>query len=747
MFNINHWRGIMINSRKAIILLAAIFLFSVNLPAGEIHEAAISGNLDQLRSLLEQNPDWLNQRDDLGFTSLNLACREGHLDMVVALLDMGADLNLGDVDNSQPIHLAAQMGHIEIVEELLKRGVAINEQDNNGETPLLFSTFRQQAMAEYLIGRGADVDIANNHGFTPLFYSVIAGNEELFRQLVAKGADVNPATDDGIVPLHSAASYGRTEIARILLEKGAKIDAKTDQGETPLSWALNPQSMGVAQLLIEKGAKVNQRSESNRTPLHNAALRGTVAIAELLLEHGADINAVDDFGWTPLTLAALANVDIIKFLIVKGAEVNPALCSDKVSKCCIPNPTTPLHLAARQGYVDIAKALIDNGARVNVVDENGLTPLHEAVMQDKTEMAEYLISRGAFVDIKENRLGRSELLDAAIKGNTMMTKALIEAGANINLADNSNHAALEYALFHGFKTLAYKLLADGANDSGLVDLLNMPDLLKQTVGDKEAQIWYLGHSGWAIKTKNHFIIFDYMIDTSQTVPADASLACGHIDAEQLGDYNIYVFSTHEHWDHYHDNIFEWKDAISNIKYVLGHRPPEIPDTDYIFVAPRIEKDIDDIKMTTIRSTDAGVGYLLEVDDLVIFHGGDHANGSLDFSGGFTPEIDYLAQSKPHIDIAFMGVTGCSLGDPESVRAGLFYALDKLQPNVFFPMHSGWDSFRYQEFADSVQARNLPHKIACAVNNGDRFIYSNGEITKIDLDWKPAEAREETLTQK
>jgi ankyrin repeat protein/L-ascorbate metabolism protein UlaG (beta-lactamase superfamily) len=735
------------NPRKAIILLVAIFLFSVHLQAEEIHEVAAGGNLDQLRSLLAQHPDWLNQQDYLGFTPLNIACREGHRDMVVALLDMGADMNLGDVDNSQPIHLAAQMGHIEIVEELLRRGAGINEQDNNGGTPLLFSVFRQQAMAEYLIDRGADINIANNIGFTPLFYTVIAGNEELLKTLIEKGADVSPALESGIVPLHSAASYGRTEIARILLENGAKVDAKTEHGETPLSWALNSNCVDVATLLIEKGAKVKHRTESNRTPLHNAAQRGTVAIAELLLEQGAEINALDDAGWTPLTMGAMANLDIVKYLIIKGAEVNPAICTDKVSKCCIPNPTTPLHMAARHGKIDIAKALIDNGAKMNVVNENGLTPLHEAVARNEAAMVDYLISRGAFVDIREETYGYSELLYTAIKGNTQIADALLEAGVDINHADNSNHTALEYALFYGFKSLAYKLLANGADDGGLVNLLNMPNLLEQTAGDKEAQIWYLGHSGWAIKTKNHFMIFDYMIDTSQTVPADASLACGHIVPEQFGDYNVYVFSSHEHWDHYHDNIFEWKDAISNIKYVLGHRPEGIPAEDYIFAAPRIERDIDDIKMTTIRSTDAGVGYLLEVDDLVIFHGGDHANGNLDFSGGFTPEIDYLAQSKPHIDIAFMGVTGCSLGDPESVRAGLFYALDKLEPNVLFPMHGGDMSSRYQEFADSVQARNLPHKIACAVNKGDRFIYSNEEIKKIDLDWRPTEAREETLTQK
>ena len=731
---------------KSLLIMVAIIILSVNLYAGEIHEAVMQGNLARVNALLTEHPDWLNQQDNLGLTPLNLACQEGHLEIFHALLNKGADFNLGDLDNSQPIHLAAKAGQIEMVEELLNRGVDVNQPDNNGVTPLLFSSTTHLETAKYLLEHGADPDYKNERGFTALFYAAIGGNAELLQLYIDHGADVQPAVDGGIVPLHSAASYGRTEVARILIENGAKVEAKTEYDQTPLSWALNANSIGVAKLLIEHGAKINSRDQRNSTPLHNAAQRGNINIIEYFLEQGADINAVDDFGWTPLTMAALANADVVKYLIVRGAEVNPSQCHDKVSRCESNHTATPLHTAAREGNIEIAKALLDNGAKLNVLDEDGLTPLHYAIKYNKPEMVDYLLSRGAFVNIKDNNLNQNELHKAAITGNSEICKALLEAGASVNSPDHSNHSPLEYALHRGFHKLSYVMLANGADDSRLVELLNKPDLLDMNAEPGEAFIWHLGHSGWAIKTANHFMIFDYFMNPERELPDDYSLACGDINCAELNGQKVRVFCSHEHLDHYSDSIFNWRDQIDDIKYVLGHNPPT-PVGEYTYAAPHQVLNIDDIKVSTIPATDAGVAYLLEVDGLVIYHGGDHANENVEMSGEYPGEIDYIAGIAPEIDIAFMGVTGCSLGDPESVRAGLFYALDKMHPKVTFPMHAMNNPAAYLEFADSAQARNVPDKIVCAMNGGDRFIYKNGEITKVDIDWTPSEATEQKLSRR
>ncbi|MFZ5981773.1 MAG: hypothetical protein ACOYVF_14210, partial [Candidatus Zixiibacteriota bacterium] len=81
----------------------------------------------------------------------------------------------------------------------------------------------------------------------------------------------------------------------------------------------------------------------------------------------------------------------------------------------------------------------------------------------------------------------------------------------------------------------------------------------------------------------------------------------------------------------------------------------------------------------------------------------------------------------NIDIAFMGITGCSLGDPESVRAGIYYTLDKFNINTLFPMHGANNFYRYKEFADEANARGYATKVFYPINYGDCFIFKNSMI--------------------
>lgn len=125
------------------------------------------------------------------------------------------------------------------------------------------------------------------------------------------------------------------------------------------------------------------------------------------------------------------------------------------------------------------------------------------------------------------------------------------------------------------------------------------------------------------------------------------------------------------------------------------------------------------------SPDAGVGYLIEVDGLTIFHAGDHANGEVGLHAEYTDEIDYLAGLGKSIDMAFLPITGCSLGNPESVREGVYYALEKLQPDLFFPQHGGTATYVYREFVDAAREAGFTVKAACAENGDDSFTYGSG----------------------
>ena len=70
----------------------------------------------------------------------------------------------------------------------------------------------------------------------------------------------------------------------------------------------------------------------------------------------------------------------------------------------------------------------------------------------------------------------------------------------------------------------------------------------QDLGEGDARIWYLGHCGWAVKTRSRVLIFDYW--EREAVRGDPSLANGKVDPAELRDLDVYVFVSHSHGDHY-----------------------------------------------------------------------------------------------------------------------------------------------------------------------------------------------------
>jgi L-ascorbate metabolism protein UlaG (beta-lactamase superfamily) len=225
-------------------------------------------------------------------------------------------------------------------------------------------------------------------------------------------------------------------------------------------------------------------------------------------------------------------------------------------------------------------------------------------------------------------------------------------------------------------------------------------------------------------------VFDYWNWGRQ--PDDPGLCNGSIDGPELADQSVVVFASHEHGDHYDPGIFGWRDTVSEITYVLGCQPEDEEAADYVFAAARQNLTVEgagkasDVHITTLESNDSGVGFMVEVDGLVIFHPGDHANRQRDFSGPYKAEIDHMVAAGFKPDIAFLPISGCGFGDQEAVQLGAYYALEQLTPKVFMPMHSGGNSQRYREFVDDSQADFPQIQMIAVENDGDYFRYTKTE---------------------
>ena len=70
------------------------------------------------------------------------ACDNGNMDVAMALVDRGADVNARDVDESTPLHTACDKGHMEVAMALVDRGADVDARDVNQSTPLHYASIK-----------------------------------------------------------------------------------------------------------------------------------------------------------------------------------------------------------------------------------------------------------------------------------------------------------------------------------------------------------------------------------------------------------------------------------------------------------------------------------------------------------------------------------------------------------------------------------------------------------------------------
>lgn len=253
-------------------------------------------------------------------------------------------------------------------------------------------------------------------------------------------------------------------------------------------------------------------------------------------------------------------------------------------------------------------------------------------------------------------------------------------------------------------------------------------ILDSDLKEGEAYIWYLEHAGWAIKTKNHLLIFDYVfLSRTGKTPENPSLENGYIDPAEIKDCSVFVFVSHGHGDHFDPMIFEWEKSVGDIRYIFGWQADRNPQYHYL-TEPRTKSTIDGFEIFNINHEFDGIpegAFLVKGDGLVIFHSGDHGCTREELDPLFKANIDYLAQQENQIDLAFISQFGSRTGG--EVNNGDLYTMDKLDPKVTFPMHKGGGERFYKRFAQEAQEKGAKTKVYCAEKRGDRFFYQEGKI--------------------
>lgn len=192
--------------------------------------------------------------------------------------------------------------------------------------------------------------------------------------------------------------------------------------------------------------------------LHAAAAAGNVAELERLLASGADREARDGNGRTPLHVAAYRKkYDAARLLLAKGANAN-ALDRQRYDVVTI---------AAVADDLPMLKVVLDGGASAkNVTSPYDGTALIAAAHLGHVEVVQILIKAGAPLD-HVNNLTWTALMESIVLGDggkrhTETLRALVQAGANVNIPDRAGITPLAHARGRGYKEMAQILEKAGA---------------------------------------------------------------------------------------------------------------------------------------------------------------------------------------------------------------------------------------------------------------------------------------------
>lgn len=191
---------------------------------------------------------------------------------------------------------------------------------------------------------------------------------------------------------------------------------------------------------------------ASETDLHKAAAQNDAARVEALIKNGAKVDARDGSGSTALLIATHANaIEAAGALIAAGANVN---AKDNIED-------SPYLYAAAEGRLEILRLTLKAGADLKSVNRYGGVGLIPAAHHGYPDVVRELLKTNIDID-HVNRLGWTALLETIILSDGGPThqeilKLLVDAGANVNLADRDGVTPLTHAEKRGYHEMV-KLL-------------------------------------------------------------------------------------------------------------------------------------------------------------------------------------------------------------------------------------------------------------------------------------------------
>ena len=445
-----------------------------------------------LKAIID-NGAYVNGTDKNSTTALMIACQKANAGAINILLNAGADPMLSDINGATWIHHAVETGcSKEVLQAIIDHGADVNAANMQNWTALMTACAKSNADAiNVLLKAGADPNIANVNGETCLYCAVRgACNREVLQVIIDHGADVNVKNENEITALmiaceksnadsinillnagadtmlsditgatwihHAVGNDCRREVLYAIIDHGADVNATNVNNWTALMIACQKSNVDTINVLLKAGADPNIADVNGETCLY-CAVRGACnkEVLQAIIDYGADVNATNMNNWTALMIACQkSNADVINVLLKAGADPNIA---DVNGETCL------YDVVRGACNKEVLQGIIDHGADVNAANKNNITALMIACIKSNADAINILLKAGADPNIA-NANGET-CLKYAVKAscNKEVLVAIIHHGTDVNATNQNNITALKTAFQKGNKYAIHALLNAGAD--------------------------------------------------------------------------------------------------------------------------------------------------------------------------------------------------------------------------------------------------------------------------------------------
>jgi len=274
------------------------------------------------------NMDWPWRKYDRSLTLADLppplyyASLIGRSEIVILLLEGGADVNAQGGLHGNALQAASRRGYDNVVQILLNHGADVNARGEDYNNAMqVASREGYDGIVQMLLDRGADINAQGGRYGSALQAAAVGGHEKIVQMLLDRGAGVNAQGGRYGSALKAAAAGGHEKIVQMLLDGGADVNAQSGVYNSALKAASYKGNEKVVQILLEYGADVNAQGGDYSNALEAASVRGHEAVVQMLLDTGADVNAQGGVYNNALHAAShRCHGKVVQILLKRGAK-------------------------------------------------------------------------------------------------------------------------------------------------------------------------------------------------------------------------------------------------------------------------------------------------------------------------------------------------------------------------------------------------------------------------------------------